>query len=58
MSGMGHGTNPSEILSGSTPPPNFWSVDQTDQPGGSRLTETQTDGTDFIPWTANEGGKY
>ncbi len=53
-------SNLSEILSRSTPPPNFWSVCQTVRLWESWQTHThaytQTDGTDFIPLTADAGG--
>ncbi len=53
--------NSSEILSRSTPLPNFGSVHQSVHPWECWLTDghahTHADGTDFIPSTADAGGK-
>ncbi len=54
-------SNLAEILSRSFPTPNFVALAQTVQPWESWLTDThthrRTDGTDFIPSTADAGGK-
>ncbi len=50
--------NSSEILSKAMSTPNFSSLAQMVQPWECWQTNTQTDGTDFIPSTADVGGKY
>ena len=54
--------NLAEIISRSFPLPNLVTLGQTVQPWERWLTDTQThrqtDGTDFIPSTADAGGKY
>ena len=50
-------SNLSEILSRWIPLPNFGSVHETVQAWERWQTDRQTDGTDFIPSTADAGGK-